>query len=89
MSQIAAVKAQAQAATVTFDYDGHTYTIEKIEDPSIDLLEALEDGRVIAATKLILGAEQYAQFKSSSPRVSDLNDLISKAVGTDAGKSGA
>lgn len=79
------------ADTVTLEHAGETYAVEKIdpEDPPVDLMEALEDGKAVAACRLLLGDDQWAKFKKSKPKASDLNRLVSKALGTEAGKSGS
>lgn len=78
--------------TVRVEYpegSGTVYTIEKLDqnDPPVEILEALEDGKSVAVCRLILGDEQWAAFKRTKPKASDLNVLIGKALGTDVGKS--
>lgn len=51
----------------------------------LEVFEAFEDGRVLAALRALLGEEQWATYKAAAPRtVGDLNILaekISEAVG--------
>lgn len=69
-------KAEATDADVTFDYDGTTYTIPATKDWDLDVLEAYEDGKIAATVKAVLGAKQYATFRSVPRKVSDLADLF-------------
>lgn len=78
--------------TVEVEYpegSGTVYTVEKLDqnDPPVEILEALEDGKSVAVCRMVLGDEQWAEFKKSKPKASDLNALIGKVLGTDAGKS--
>lgn len=60
---------------VTVDYEGHTYTYD-IDKVTIQALEDYDDGKYIAAVRAILGAEQWAAFKSRHPFGVDLDRFI-------------
>lgn len=79
-----AAKAEAQNTKVSFDYDDGSYTIAPTKEWSLDVLEAIEDEKIVAALRAILGADQWLLFKSKPRKVEDLNALfeaISKASG--------
>lgn len=78
-----------QGETVTVEHRGATYTLDRFdpEDPPLDVMEALEDKGPVAACKILLGSNQWLEFKKTKPRLSDLNAILSAAFGTDLGKS--
>jgi hypothetical protein len=88
-----ALKAEALEADTVFEYDGETYTIPHSKRMPLAFLEALEDGKLVAATKVMLGPEQYATFNSKPRVVSDLNDMLETSTkaagGTPMGESSA
>lgn len=80
-----ALKAEATGSDVEFEFNGITYTVPaSINDQSLDVLEAIEDGRITAAVRAIIGDAQYAVFKSTKPTIGDLNvffEALQKAAG--------
>ena len=54
---------EATGDTITVDYGGHTYTIDRASLPWVDLMEAVDDGKYSHALKALLGPEQYAAIK--------------------------
>lgn len=86
MSEVADLKQQEESQTVTLEHAGMTFTIEKVEDPSVELLEALEANKIVTAIRLLMGEEQYLKFKSTKPKLSDLQKVLSHATGSETGK---
>lgn len=104
---VAEAKGQAEAALiaevkhtgVSFVFDGETYWVPRVDDWSIDIYEAQEDGKLIVMVRTLLGLAQYAQFKSEPdpdnegsrrPRKRILKELIAilnAASGAAGGKS--
>lgn len=78
-SKAAAVKAEALETAVPFTYDGESYTIAPSKDWDLDALEAFEDGRIAACVRLVLGADQWRQFRAKQRTIGDLNGLFAKA----------
>ena len=76
-----APKALAPAAPVSssFKFEDETYTITAADDWSLDALEAYEDGKVATLIREILGANQWATFKSNPRKVADLTALFEAA----------
>lgn len=77
-------KAEATKKTVSFTYEGEKYTIPTTKEWDLDVIEAVEDEKIIAVVRGILGADQWATFKSKPRKVEDLNtffNAISKAAG--------
>lgn len=77
-------KTEATKKTVSFTYEGDKYTIPTTKEWDLEVIEAVEDEKIVAVVRGILGAEQWAAFKSKSRTVDDLNSLftaISKAAG--------
>lgn len=63
---------------VTFDFEGHTYSIPAAEEWSIDALEAYEDGKLATLLREILG-DGWTVFKSVPRKVGDLTALFAEA----------
>lgn len=63
---------------ISFDHNDVTYTIPPAEDWTVDALEAFEDGKLATLLREILG-EQWAAFKATKPKVSDLAALFASA----------
>jgi gamma-glutamylcyclotransferase (GGCT)/AIG2-like uncharacterized protein YtfP len=79
---VAARKARTAEVTgepVTFPYDGDEYTIDGEVLKSLDVLEDMEEGRVIASMKTILGPDQWATFRRSHHSADDLGKLYEAA----------
>lgn len=92
MAKQDALKAEAQDADVTFEYDGEPYTIKPMNKMPLEFLEAIEDGKMIRAVKSMLGEEQYRKFSAKPRIVEDLNNLLTastNAVGVSVGESNA
>lgn len=72
------MSAQKNEATgvdsIEFTHDGITYTVSREID--LDVLEALEDDKPIAAARAILGAEQWKKFRSGHSKPEDLSGLF-------------
>ncbi|MEV1157734.1 hypothetical protein AB0J27_20280 [Micromonospora chokoriensis] len=85
MANTRAVKADTTGDSLTFEHDGESYTITPPTTWDVDVFDALEDERVIAGVKLILGAEQWRKFKSKPRTLTAFYAMladIEKAVGT-------
>lgn len=88
-------KAEANGAkTATVQFRGSTFTIPlEYDDFSVDLIESLEEGKVVGIIRGALGRQQWAQVRNMQLRIRDLTPLmdeITRAMGfTDAGESQA
>lgn len=71
--------------TVEITWRGHIFTVAiNMEDWSVDLTEAVEEGKAAAMIRGILGPVQYQKFKSTNPKNRDLDELggiLAKALG--------
>lgn len=79
-----AAKSEAIKKQITFTFDGDKYVIAPTQEWDLDVLEAVEDGKVVSVVRALLGAKQWEKFKATPRKVEDLNKLfeaISKAVG--------
>ncbi|BCJ41676.1 hypothetical protein GCM10010168_53260 [Actinoplanes ianthinogenes] len=86
-SKTAAARAEAADQPTTFSFDGETYTIAPSKDWDLDALDAMEEGQIVKPVKLILGAEQWATFKTKRRTIGDLNAMF-EALQTAAGLAG-
>ncbi|MEV0823852.1 hypothetical protein [Nonomuraea rubra] len=80
-----AQKAEADGRPFPVEHNGVTYTVPTPMDWDADALDLLEAGRVTAALRLILGDDQYEQFRATKPKLRDaagLMDAIGAAGGT-------
>ena len=59
--------ARDESASVTATWRGLTFTVPPAKDWPVEVYEALEDDKVIGATRQLLGPEQWAAFKASTP----------------------
>ncbi len=59
----AALKTEATDATVAVEFRGITYEVQRSAAGELDFLEALEDRRMIAAARGLLGRSQWEKFK--------------------------
>jgi hypothetical protein len=91
----AALQAEAQAATapagtapavvVVTAPDGTTYTVPADRETwPVDVLEALEDGKMVRAMRALLGEKQWSRYKRNNVTAGDLNRLY-EAVGKACG----
>lgn len=68
--------AEAKGEGIPVEYDGHTYTIPPSSKWDIDAIEAAELGQVVRSTKMILGAEQWAEFRKTHRTLGDLEKFM-------------
>lgn len=74
MTRAQAVKAEATGELVKFTFKGVEYEIDT--DFDVDVFEYMEDGKWMAAIKLMLGEDQYQTFKKGKPKRSDLTKMV-------------
>ncbi|WP_433434503.1 hypothetical protein [Nonomuraea sp. CA-141351] len=80
-----AQRAEADGKPFPVEYNGVTYTVPTPMEWDADVLDFIEAGRVTAALRLILGDEQYEQFRETKPKLrqaAELVELIGSAAGT-------
>lgn len=69
----------SDAETITIEFQGNSYVLPATPDQwDFTTLELFENGKAIAATEAILGADQYAAFKATRPTVGDFNELMNE-----------
>lgn len=87
----AAQKAEAQDGSVSFDFDGHAYTVKADVFDDLETMLLFEDGKILSCVRACLGPVQWATFTSKKRSVSaDLTALSTamfEAIGTSAGES--
>ncbi|GAA3136658.1 hypothetical protein GCM10010466_29340 [Planomonospora alba] len=71
-----AAVAESESAPVLAEYDGTVYTVPTPLDWPLDVLDALEAGRLTDAARALLGEDQYAVFRSKPRTFRDLRDLL-------------
>lgn len=71
------VKAEALGESFSVDFDGVAYTIEPATEWDLDVLEAIEDGKMTTALRTLLGREQWATFKAKRRTAADLGTFYS------------
>lgn len=91
MSEKTAQKNEA-TGTLEVSFRGQTYVVDRSATKDIDIVEAIEDRKIVNATKMVLGPEQWAMFRASEPKpnldtISELFDLLGEAIaGAKAGE---
>lgn len=79
-----AAKAEALKKAHHFTFDGEKYSVPPTTEWDLQILEAVEDEKIVAAVRFLLGDKQWAQFKQKKRTVADLTKLfevITKAAG--------
>ncbi|GAA4981223.1 hypothetical protein [Actinopolymorpha pittospori] len=76
MADSTPAKAEARGESVAFEYDGDSYVVPPPMEWDVDVLEAYEDGKVATTVRALLGASQWAKFRSKPRTVQSLNDLF-------------
>lgn len=61
------------------EFKGDTYAVPPADDWDIDVLEAIDESRMTAALRSLLGDEQYAKFRASNKKVRDLGAFFEAA----------
>jgi hypothetical protein len=79
--------ATTPARIVTVDYEGHTYTYD-LDEIEIDTLEDWDDGKKIRAVRAILGAEQWATYKTRHRRAVEIDRFMVALLDAAAGAAG-
>jgi hypothetical protein len=74
-------KADATGEMVAFEYDGETYEIAPTLEWDLDVLEAYEDGKIVATVRALVGPEGWTKYRSKKRTVSDLNEFFDAIQG--------
>lgn len=86
-----ALKEEAEELKVySFEYDGDKYVFDKSTVDDVEVYEAMEDGKMAVPLRTILGAEQWAKFKSKKRTVEELGRMLEAmyaSIGVDSGES--
>ena len=80
-ASLSAVKADVLGTDIAFDFDGDSYTVPPTSDWDLDVLEAIEDGKMIGAVRSLLGVSQWATFKAKRRTASDAAALYEALQG--------
>jgi hypothetical protein len=74
-----AIKEEAADPNVkVFTYDGEQWTMKPTDEWDIEVFEMIEDSKLVSAVREILGAKQWARFKSKKRKVKDFSDIYDK-----------
>lgn len=73
---MSAVKSEALNESTVFEFDGEVYEIPSLLDADLDVMEAFEEGKVVAATRALLGPVGWARFRSKPRTGADLQALF-------------
>lgn len=76
MAPVTPVKAEAIGTPVQFEYDGDTYAVAPANEWDLDVLEAFEEGRILATVRSLLGEAQWKTFRAKPRNVQALADLF-------------
>jgi len=71
------VRAAAAGTGVDVEFEDVTYTVPPSAEWDLDAIEAAEEGRAVMSTRLILGAEQWAEFRKHHRTFGDLERFMS------------
>ena len=75
--------AKDETAPVVATWRDLTFTVPPAKEWPVEVYEALEDDKVIIATRQLLGAEQWSAFKASRPvpTLADFQELSELLAG--------
>jgi hypothetical protein len=73
-------KAEATGASMQIEYNGFTYEIPPSSQWDMDAVEAAEEGRMVTSMKLILGADQWAEFRKRNKTMGDLEGFMDRVA---------
>lgn len=82
----ATAKTEAANTEIVFTFEGDEYVIPTSGDWDLPVLEAYEDGRVVAFTRELIGPAQWAKFKAKPRKVSDISALFEAIETASAGR---
>ncbi len=77
-------RAEALDTPTTVTWKGKTYKVKPSSQWDIEVLEAMEDGKMTALLRGILEGDGYARLRATKPLVDELGeffDKIQKAIG--------
>ncbi|MBP2479100.1 hypothetical protein JOF53_007972 [Crossiella equi] len=74
-------KTTTTPASPTVDWRGLTFTLPLAEAFPLEAIEAEEAGKPMAALRIILGTEQYAQWRTVAGTVADAEEFSAAVVG--------
>lgn len=69
------------ATGTNFDvtFNGDTYSVPPADEWDLDVLEAIDEGRMTGALRSLLGDEQYTTFRATNRKVKDLGAFFEEA----------
>jgi hypothetical protein len=82
---------EAKADFVSMTFDGEVYTLPTADDFPIAFLEAMrgEEKDIVGAVLALIGPEQYARFRTTHGKASDLTRFFTAVEGKMGGNSSA
>lgn len=72
-------KEDATGTGTAVEFNGDTFLVPPAEDWDIDILEAIDDQRMTHALKALLGEDQYAKFRKTNRKVTQLGEFFAVA----------
>ncbi len=95
MANTKVLKAEAgtlkEDENLTAEFRGKKFILPKdVNDWSLDVMEAFEDGKMVTVIRGLLGDKQWAEIKAMDLKTSDFAELtesVLKAMGVDSEKS--
>lgn len=69
---------------ITITWKGKTYRLKPASEWNIEVLEAMEDGKMTGILRGVLEGDGYARLRATKPLVTELEELfgkIQKALG--------
>lgn len=78
----AAAKAEAKssATPLSVEHRGQTFELVPTDEWGMDVLEAVEDGKLTGILRGILKGDGYARLKALSPKITELTEFADNAM---------
>ena len=80
----AAARAEALGEKIAVTFEGAEYAILPTSEWDYEVLEAFEEGRIVAFLRALLGDEQHSRFRATKPKIAAVTlfmEEIQKALG--------
>lgn len=79
-NEAARAEAGVSDKPITITWDGNTYRLVPSADWDINVLEAVEDGKITHILRGIIDGDGYARFAETKPKIADLDGFTRKAM---------
>lgn len=81
-AQIEEVRGTEEDGSRLVEFDGVEYRVPSQDDVDLGALEAFEANQIARGVRLLVGDEQYAKFRETHSKMSDLSSFMDALMNT-------